>query len=458
MSRKSNDAGGVASTGEEVCELARRLTEETAALVSTLRTHAEEAGNTGVWTSGMRDTHLAKVSGVENMPRLLKKVLAEQSFLASCAKEGAAPEKTAQRLHSSNLGVYKGTFDVLRSGVHGIVAVNRIFANEDRTVNVDVDVVCGNGSNWVKVKTTTCAQLTHSLRGTHRFGEKSIVDVAEDMSVVACDAEANFGRPSCFIVLTAPDVTAAMVERVREAVQHTRVYVLALRELPGVVNKHVHTCVREKVMGELAEELGAGMDSEGEGDGDDDDPWDSMHQGLHPAIDPVYVKRVNLDITAMFALTSDLTNGSNGFTFPDHKVLNQQATDDRRAAVLPVLQKYLAGKYVMVCQTVVREFNAIVEQVAGAEEKKRAIELLASLHVVPDAPTPRAQALAESGRIKPRQKVVFGTGATYGAVTLTANVQFVQASGDQGCAFVVFIHPARALTERKRIRTGIPVP
>ena len=49
-------------------------------------------------------------------------------------------------------------------------------------------------------------------------------------------------------------------------------------------------------------------------------------------------------------------------------------------------------------------------------------------------------------------QVVFGTGDSMKAITLTANVNFVRAAQDQGAHFAVFTHPSRALTEMK----GVP--
>jgi hypothetical protein len=76
--------------------------------------------------------------------------------------------------------------------------------------------------------------------------------------------------------------------------------------------------------------------------------------------------------------------------------------------------------------------------------------LLARVAVVDDCPSARTMALTVSNRIKHRAKVVFGSGDTLCATTLTANEGFVRAAAHKGVHFDVIIHPSRALTEAKQ--------
>jgi hypothetical protein len=64
-----------------------------------------------------------------------------------------------------------------------------------------------------------------------------------------------------------------------------------------------------------------------------------------------------------------------------------------------------------------------VETVGGEQEKTRA-----KVAVVDDCPSARTMALTVSNRIKHRAKVVFGSGDTLCATTLTANEGFVRAA------------------------------
>ena len=420
------------------------LMEEAGRITQELKQYIEQGVAQGAWTSGLRDKHLEHVTGVDNIHRLLKKTVTEHHFLRTLANSPS--DSNATRTLSTNLVVFRGILEVLKRGLHGVAGVQKMFTTQDKRTNVEVDIISGNGANWVKVKGTSSRNLEQSLKGTNRFGERNILELAEDMHEVASQNRVHFGAPNCFIVLSSA-VDSILLEKIRE---QSKVSVLTLSEVHKI-NDCVHLNVQLKAEQELAEEMGEGMDS------DSDMSSAGTPSFLPPSIDPMYVQRVNLDITALFALTSDLTNGSNHYAFPNYKVLDQQARDDRVTPVLPLLQAYLESpkKYVIACQTVVKEFLSIVDQVAGEEEKERATALLATVNIVPDSPSPRATGLAESGRVKRRQKLVFGTGDTYEAVTLTANVQFVQAAADQGVPFTVFVHPARALTEQKRLKEPI---
>eukprot|EP01061_Rhynchopus_euleeides_P017167 TRINITY_DN28617_c0_g1_i1.p1 TRINITY_DN28617_c0_g1~~TRINITY_DN28617_c0_g1_i1.p1 ORF type:complete len:458 (+),score=139.27 TRINITY_DN28617_c0_g1_i1:172-1545(+) len=445
--------------GQSIVEVAQGLVAEAERLVARLQAFLQEGGSDGVWTSGLRDRHIQSTCGVDNAERLVKKIVSERHFLKGLLDDatGNADKKIVARVLSSNMAVYRGVAEVLTTGLEGVTAVQKIFSTADRRTNVEVDIVSGNGSNWVKVKGTSSRTLRASLEGTAKFGERNILELAEDMAHVASQNEINFGVPNCFIVFTSR-IDADVKRRV---MQKSSVTILEMGELHHI-NSHVHTCLRLKAERELAEELGEGMDSDEEdfaggigGASPDGAEW----ARLHPSIDPLYVQRVNLDITALFALTSDLTNGNNCYDFPSHKVLDQQARDDRATPVLPMLRKYLyeEEKYIIACKTVVAEFRSIVSQVAGEEEKGRAAALLESINIVPDTPSPRTLTLVESGRVKTRQKVIFGTGESYQAITVTANVQFVQAAADQGVPLAVFVHPARALTEQKRQKGAVYV-
>lgn len=60
-----------------------------------------------------------------------------------------------------------------------------------------------------------------------------------------------------------------------------------------------------------------------------------------------------------------------------------------------------------------------------------------------------ANQLECTGKIKARHKAVFGLGDAIGAITLTANEQFVQAAGEQYVSLNVLLHCSRALIGKK---------
>eukprot|EP01059_Diplonema_ambulator_P010238 TRINITY_DN20232_c0_g1_i1.p1 TRINITY_DN20232_c0_g1~~TRINITY_DN20232_c0_g1_i1.p1 ORF type:complete len:446 (+),score=144.44 TRINITY_DN20232_c0_g1_i1:30-1340(+) len=429
---------------DEAEELTRRAggaADEMAVILEGLK-EVYNGTNEGVWTSGDMNPHLARGSGIDGLARLIKKAECEMQFAKSMADSKV--EATLARVKSTNMGIYDGVLKVLRQS-RGVVGVQRTFSTSDKETSVEVDVIAGNGSMWIKVKSMTNKNIVDIMQGKGRFGERSVIDLAQDMMDVAVDNPINFGTPNCFIVFTSTDITLA----IRKSMELSGVRTLLLDELHELAVFQTSLSPEKIAMRELAEELGEGMDT----DEEEEEPA-AVSEGF--ALNPLYVQTANLDVTAMFALTSDLTNGNNMYTFPSHKVLNGQAIDDRARPTLPILNAYLAGKRLIVCETAKREFLTIVNQVAGPEEKVRAAELLERCTVVPDNPSERSLNLTDSGRIKQRQKTVFGTGDRHHAVTLTANVQFVQAAIDQGVTFTVFVHAARALTERKRYNDGVP--
>ncbi|XP_033761926.1 uncharacterized protein LOC117343602 [Pecten maximus] len=161
-----------------------------------------------------------------------------------------------------------------------------------------------------------------------------------------------------------------------------------------------------------------------------------------------HIRKVNLDITTLITMVSAVTHGGCHFVFSE-EILTLQAKDERENPALPQLQKFLNGKELYVCETAWEDFETILNTLGGPEEKKRAQLLLNRVKVIPDQPSKRAQNLPDTGKIRQRTKVIFGTGDALGAVTTTANMGFVRAAQHQGVSFAVYSHSSRALTEDK---------
>ncbi|KAK0049436.1 UPF0415 protein [Biomphalaria pfeifferi] len=160
------------------------------------------------------------------------------------------------------------------------------------------------------------------------------------------------------------------------------------------------------------------------------------------------IHRVNLDITSLIALVSSVTNGNCRLVFRD-KVLTQQAKEEQDCPILPLLTEFLKGKELFVCETALASFRSILDILGGEREKERAETFLSKAHIVKDQPSERSLTLPCQGRVKNRSKVIFGTGDTLQAVTVTSNMGFVRSAKSQGISFAVFLHQARALTEEK---------
>jgi len=190
--------------------------------------------------------------------------------------------------------------------------------------------------------------------------------------------------------------------------------------------------------------------SEDESDeSDEDSELDSdSDEALSDEDSPVDHTKVNLDITAMIAYVSALTNGRNWFQFKE-KILSEQAEWERQRPVKPFLDNIFKGKELICCASAMRDFDTIINTLGGPGERERARKLMERINVVPDSDSPRTLNLEFSGKIKDRSRCIFGTGDSLRILTVTANTGFIRASQGQGVNFAVVTHESRALTEDK---------
>ena len=103
----------------------------------------------------------------------------------------------------------------------------------------------------------------------------------------------------------------------------------------------------------------------------------------------------------------------------------------------------------------IEEFAWIVETISGPLERRRALWLMRRVRCVDTARHRLCDRLAAifsgNSAIKPRQLNVFSCGDSTRAVTLSANRAFLHSAFESGQLMCCCTHPARALTERKRI-------
>ena len=175
--------------------------------------------------------------------------------------------------------------------------------------------------------------------------------------------------------------------------------------------------------------------------------------------------KLNLDITAMIAYVSALTNGRSMFQFKE-KILSEQAAWERSNPVKPELDKMFTGKELMCCQTAMKDFQTILATLGGEGERERGLQLIDRIKVVPDCHSAKTEGLQMSGKkvlilnvsfstlsiagkIKDRSLFIFATGDNLRVLTVTANTGFVRAAAGQGVNFAVLTHQSRALTEDK---------
>lgn len=162
-------------------------------------------------------------------------------------------------------------------------------------------------------------------------------------------------------------------------------------------------------------------------------------------------KKAFFDITTMLVYVSDVCNGGNFYDFRE-KVLEKQAVQEKQKSALATILTYMEDKTLVTCQSALDDFNGIVSILGGPEERIRSEKLAERLTVVPDCMSPRFANLTESGQIRSRSKVIFGSADTLKCSILTSNEGFVRAAAGQGIHISTMIHEPRALTEQKRIK------
>ena len=107
--------------------------------------------------------------------------------------------------------------------------------------------------------------------------------------------------------------------------------------------------------------------------------------------------KLNLDITAMIAYVSALTNGRNMFQYKE-KILSEQAAWERSNPVKPELDKIFLGKELICCQSAMRDFETILNTLGGEGERERGLKLIERIHVIPDRHSAKTEGLQMSGK------------------------------------------------------------
>ncbi|KAG0559089.1 hypothetical protein KC19_10G078300 [Ceratodon purpureus] len=186
----------------------------------------------------------------------------------------------------------------------------------------------------------------------------------------------------------------------------------------------------------------------------------AMLQAKHEEFDKLQHERkiLNMDTTALVAIVSELTNGGaqqllnmsseeREKRFPGMaKFVYEQALVELDEPFMPQFERILSDKLPVICEYVYDEFTSIILTNGGPREKQRAQILLSQLKVLPNLSSSRVDALPVTGKIKPRHKLVFGSGDFLQAPTVTANMSFVRAVQQQGMALAIIQHQPCALT------------
>lgn len=337
----------------------------------------------------------------------LKRKIHQEIYGVEKAKQANTLKK--EQLTCSNLHHYEAFVNCILNDKH-CVSVLEGFNVEDNIVGrrkIYVDIVTEEKRKWRKVIARNPKALSQISVGDGEYQQKSIVDHAQQFLKCA-DQNVVFFKPPLVEFYFACGIEMELAETLSSM---------------GII-------VTGKILGDAPLS---------------DDISQLAHTGA--AALTADIKKLNLDVTAMIAYVSALTNGH-----ADRKVrgniLNQHAEWERRNPIKPILDEFFEGKELFVCKRALSDFKSIVDIIGGEGEKERAEELYRRIKVVEDWPL---ENLEPRGQIKERGLAVFGTGRHIQAITVTANSAFVRAALTKGIHLDVFIHEPRSLTEQKEI-------
>ncbi|XP_028156789.1 UPF0415 protein C7orf25 homolog [Ostrinia nubilalis] len=374
---------------------------------------------------------LESVQNIDGVMKLQRKIRQEIIFLKRLLK---SKKVKIEQLSCSNLRHLGAMVDcALRPGV---VAVCKVFHIDDES-KLLIDIISDEGKTWTKVIARNPKSLTALSTGKASYGARSILDQAEDYLLCASLYPCMYKPPKVIFEFTS-GIEESLANKLKTA---------------GVL-----------VKGDI-------LPDSHDYDEDDDNSWSSdqsdddesnyrelprenntvetMSQSIH---DHSEIDTLNLDVTAMMAYVSNMTNGHCNYVFKQ-EVLTQQSAWEAERPVKPVLERLFEGKTLVCCKTAWDDFEKIINNLGGDMEKKRTAELKEMVKVFPDDyggsdDYPR-QNLKVRGHVRLRSKIIFNFGHRIKALTVSANEGFVRAALQQGVTYASFIHESRALTEGK---------
>ncbi|XP_067219226.1 UPF0415 protein C7orf25 homolog [Chanodichthys erythropterus] len=406
---------------------------------------------------------------VEGRAKLCSKLRAELKFLQK-VEAGKVVIKESH-LQSTNLTHLKAIVESAEN-LENVVSVLHVFTYEGpdgQKQTLVVDVVANGGHTWVKAIGRKAEALHNIWQGRGQYGDKSVIRQAEDFLEASQQQPVQYSNPHIIFAFY-NGVSSPMADKLKEMGISVRGDIVAVNTMIEAGEEEEEEEEEEEDDGEDkpggVEENEFLVEEEDDAEDDDSDDTDLMHTRVDrdtivaSLAFPTEVKvdvcnRVNLDITTLITYVSSLSHGNCHFTFKE-VVLTEQAAQERQEKVLPRLEEFMKGKELFACHSAVEDFRVILDTLGGPGEKSRAEELLARLKVVPDQPSERTNRLVTSSKVNRRSLMIFGTGDTLRAITMTANSGFVRAAANQGVRYSVFIHQPRALTEGKEWR-AIPI-
>ncbi|CAF1165145.1 unnamed protein product [Rotaria sordida] len=387
-----------------------------------------------------------KIPGIGKLER---KFRAEDRFLKRLRAD--TTDVNVNHLKSSNLTHLRAVLEQIEEigseNVNGVLVPFK----DNRSQLLICELVYNEGRAWMKVIARNAQALHLIWKGNGHYGQRSILISMRQYLDTARSNEIHYQTP---------DIVFYFVQGVTEPLAN-------LLKKHGIIVKGSIVEVNEDVEKRLqivddVSSNDSDEESESETDDDDDDDDDNNDDEVNNNNNDTELmlshepSKINLDVSTLICLVSELTHGGHIYRYPS-KWLEVPAELERAERLAPKLENYMKGKELFICQTAFEEFNSIINTVGGPNEKKRAEELFKRLTIVPDCLSERSAVLQASVKIKPRTKIIFGTGDHLRAVTMTANRGFVRAAAQQGVPFAVYLHESRALTEQQLQCNPLPL-
>lgn len=350
--------------------------------------------------------------------KLVSKIQAEKSFLESLAATDEPVKENS--LRSTNLIHLEAlTYTAEHIGnVTSVISPLKFLTRDQDKINIVVDVIGHNGKAWIKVTARKAEALHRTWEDGGDYGDHDIVQQVQFYQLASEQNPIEFAPPKVHVVFY-NGVTQDIVDE--------------LSELGVTVHGHIFKDMEESKRGRPSLPVF---------------PLPEVTTGLPPSV-PSGKTPVNMDVTTLIALVSELSHGGHVYSFKE-SYIEDLARQERATPFLVPMETYLADKDLIVCETALKDFKNILSTIAGPNELARAKKLLNRVRVVPDQLSKRSESLTESNRIKRNSKITFGTGDALGAVTTTGNVSFIKAAKRKGVKFEVYLHQSRALTEKKQ--------
>lgn len=372
-------------------------------------------------------SQLEPIVGIDGVMKLQRKIRQEIEFLKRLQK---SKKVKLEQLACSNLRHLGAMVNCAKRP--GVISVCKIF-HIDVNNKLLIDVVSEQGRTWTKVIARNPRSLSALSSGKASYGARSILDQADDYLDCAKLYPCMYQPPKVIF-----EFMSGIEESLANKLKAAGIIVKG-DILPDSINHEIDLNDDESSEEEIF-------------DNSVNTEQHALTELSHCIEEHLEIDTLNLDVTAMMAYVSNMTNGFCYYAFKQD-VLTQQSAWEAERPVKPILERLFEGKTLVCCRTAWDDFEKIVNTLGGPMEKRRTEEIKKMIRVFPDDyggddDYPRKY-LKVRGHVRLRSKIIFNFGHRIKALTVSANEGFVRAALQQGVTYASFIHESRALTEGK---------